>query len=118
MDTLQVTAGEDVEIPFREGKVIRVTPHMHEALIRMRAALIATAQARTTTTYDRLMEATGEPYLARGAGPALDVLSVDCLRREEPSLAALVIRGDTGEVGDEYRGDAGRERIKCWSHWS
>jgi len=117
MDNLKVSVGEDVVIEFRDGKVITVTPHMHDALTRMRAALIATAQAGAATTYGKLVIATGGPYLAQGLGPALDVLSVDCERRGEPSLAALVVRGDTGEVGDAFVGDADGERELCWTHW-
>ncbi|MEE6295314.1 hypothetical protein [Georgenia wangjunii] len=118
MDSLRVAVDEDVVIEFRPGATVRVTPHMHQALSRMRAVLIATARARATTSYGSLMEATGKPYLPQGLGRVLDVLTMDCARRGEPSLAALVVRRAEREVGDGFTGDAGAERAACWQHWS
>lgn len=117
MENLHVAVDEDVVIDFRPGATVRVTSHMHEALSRMRAALIATAQAGATTSYGSLMEATGKPYLPQGLGRVLDVLTVECARRGEPSLAALVVRRAEREVGDGYTGDARVERSACWRYW-
>jgi hypothetical protein len=118
MDNLRVAVDETVALDFRQGAAVRVTAHMHEALVRMRPALIATAQAATTTSYGSLMAATGEPYLPQGLGRVLDVLTVDCARRGEPSLAALVVRQAEREVGDGYTGDARAEREACWHYWN
>lgn len=117
MDNLRVDVDETVVLGFRQGAPVRVTAHMHEALARIRAALIATAQAGATTSYGSLMAATGQPYLPQGLGPVLDVLTVDCARRGEPSLAALVVRRAEQEVGDGYTGDAAAERSACWKYW-
>ncbi|MDX5400176.1 MAG: hypothetical protein LPK92_10725 [Actinomycetes bacterium] len=117
MDRLRVAVGEEVALDFRGGRTVRVTPHMHEALARIRPALVATAQARAITTYKALNEATGRPYALAGLGPVLDVLRVDCSRRGEPSLPSLVVRKSTHEVGDGYPGDAAVDRAECWHHW-
>lgn len=117
MDRLRVAVGEEVALDLRGGRTVRVTPHMHEALIRIRAALAATAQARAITTYKALNEAAGHPYALGSLGLVLDVLRVDCIRRGEPPLPALVVRKSTHEVGDGYVGDAPADRADCWHHW-
>ncbi len=117
MDRLRVEVGEEVALDVRGGRTVRVTPHMHEALTRIRVALVATAQARAITTYKALNEATGRPYALAGLGPVLDVLRVDCSRRGEPPLPSLVVRVSTHEVGDGYVGDAPADRADCWHHW-
>lgn len=119
MDTLKITEGP-CPVPFRGtgGSEVNVTPHMFAALQRIRPALIATAQARSITTYGLLSDATGAPYTAQGWGPALDVLSVDCAERGEPSLASLVVRKREGEVGSAFVGDAAAERMRCWAFWA
>jgi hypothetical protein len=36
----------------------------------------------------------------------------------EPSLAALVIRGDTNEPGYVWIGGAAAEQTRCFEHWA
>jgi len=48
----------------------------------------------------------------------LDVLTIDCRNRREPSLAALVVhKGGDGDVGSGFIGDAAAERNECYRHW-
>lgn len=56
-------------------------------------------------------------YPPIGLGRLLDVLSVECERRQEPSLASLVVRRETGEVGAAFVGDAEGEREECYRYW-
>lgn len=116
MDTVSVSMGT-LKIDFR-NTTVNVTPHMIEALERMRAALITVAQLQATTTYKALSAATGGAYPARGFGKALDVISVDCQVRGEPSLASLIVHtGGDHEVGSGFIGDAVAERDECYRHW-
>lgn len=120
VESLTVAAGDVVSIPWRpERPEVHVTEHMVAALERIRPALVTVAQLETTTTYGALMEATGHPYLPQGLGPVLDVLSLDCKERGEPSLPALVV-GAGGEVGDGFRPgphEATGARTECYQHW-
>ena len=68
-------------------------------------------------TYGQASTACEGAYIPQGLGPLLDVLSVDCDRRGEPSLAALVVRKDSFEVGDSFVGDAAASRADCYKHW-
>lgn len=112
-----MSVGEEVTLEFRGGRAVRVTPHMHAALERIRPALVATAQARAITTYKALNEAAGNPYALASLAAVLDVLRVECARRGEPPLPSLVVRASTHEVGDGYVGDAPADRADCWRHW-
>ncbi|GAA2725787.1 hypothetical protein CAE01nite_20810 [Cellulomonas aerilata] len=60
------------------------------------------------------------PYLVHGMGRLLDLLSEDCFRRNEPSLASIVVNASTGEVGADFDGDASAERELVFDHlrWS
>lgn len=91
---------------------------MADALVRTRSALIAVAQLGGTVTYTQLEAATGRAYSRRNFGSALDVLSIDCQLRNEPSLAALVVHktGDR-EVGSGFVGDAVAERDLLYQWW-
>lgn len=100
------------------GATVSVSDHMLAALERMRPALIAVAMCRGKLTYAQLTKAAGDPYLARGLGPALDALSEDCRRRGEPCLDALVVRNDTGEVGEAFVGDPDSVRDDLYSLWA
>jgi hypothetical protein len=51
-------------------------------------------------------------------GRLLDLLSVDCDRRGEPSLAAIVVNAVTGEIGDDFDGDAAAERRRLYANWT
>jgi hypothetical protein len=90
---------------------------MYEAVSRLRSATIVAAQRRDTLTYTEAEAAIDSLYIARGLAPVLDLLSHDCHVRGEPSLAALVVRQDTGEVGDGFVGDAALGREECYAWW-
>lgn len=116
MDHVTVSPGL-LDLPFRDEPVA-VTPHMVAALERMRAALISVAQLGGTTTYRALALAVGGAYSPRSLGRPLDVLTIDCRNRGEPSLAALVVRaGRAAEVGRGYVGDPEDERARCYERW-
>lgn len=107
--------GEQVETA-RRG-LVRVTARMHGALQLLRPALVQAARDRRTLTYGEAAAAAGNAYLARGMGPLLDVVRVDCDRRNEPPLDALVVRTAEGEVGQARLGDAEAERQAVYTHW-
>lgn len=96
---LRVSLEERVRLDFRHGRVVRVTPNMFQALSRLRPFLVGVARRGNATTYAEASAATDGAYLPRGMGPMLDVLTVDCMRRGEPSLAPLVVSKSAGEVG-------------------
>lgn len=91
----------------------------------IRAILIPVARNIETITYQRLGELTGLNH--RRMGRPLDLLSLDCERRGEPSLAVLVVRKDTGRAGwgldlgaddDVHRHIVELEsRADCWRFW-
>jgi len=117
MTDLQVSVGERVRRPSGAGEV-RVTPHMGRVLPRLREVLVDVARRRVTITYGELATAIDHAYLQQGLGPVLDVLAVDCTRRGEPRLDALVVTRSRGEVSHGFDGDAVRDREACWEHWS
>ncbi len=100
------TLGDVVDIPWRPERPVTVNANMYEAAVRLRPALIVTAMRRSTLTYGEAEMLIEGRYIAAGLGSLLDLISVDCDSRGEPSLAALVVRSDTGEVGDSFIGDA------------
>lgn len=112
---IEVASGEVLARP--SGALVRVTPHMHKALGLLRRVLVVAAREGRVLTYEQASAATGAAYLPRGMGPLLDVVRTDCERRGEPPLAALVVRKDSGSVGDGYGGDAIAERAACFAHW-
>ena len=117
MPDLKVREGERLVLAFRGGSVVRVTPRMYEAVARARDELIEVAAAGGTMTYGELARAIEGAYLPRGMGRMLDVLSEDCFRRGEPSLASLVVQKDSGEVGSAFVGQAQAERERCYAYW-
>jgi hypothetical protein len=57
----------------------------------------------------------------RGSGRALDLLSWDCERRGEPSLACLFVRQSDGEVGSGFGGtleEAEACCTECFNRWA
>lgn len=115
---LQVSLEERVVLDFRGGRIVRVTPNMFQALALLRPFLIEVARRGATTTYAEASDATGSAYLPRGLGPTLDVLTIDCSRRGEPSLAPLVVSKGKGEVGSAYGWGADEDRRQCYEHWT
>ncbi len=117
MGELEVSVGERLARASGLGEV-RVTPLMVRVLPRLREVLVDVARRRTTITYGELATALDHAYLQQGLGPVLDVLAVDCARRGEPRLDALVVSRARGEVGHGFDGDAAAGREACWLHWS
>ena len=105
--SLMLRRGERVPI---KGRVVTVTDTAFEHLPDVRDYLREVARRRQTVTYGRLKADLDLPYLVQGMGRLLDLLSEDCRRRGEPSLAALVVNQATGEVGDDVGGEAAAER--------
>lgn len=105
--SLMLRKGEKVPM---KGRTVTVTDTAFECLPRVRDRLIEAAVARETTTYGELRNELDLPYLPQGMGRLLDLISEDCLRRGEPSLASIVVNASTGEVGDDFDGDAPSER--------
>jgi hypothetical protein len=81
----------------------------------LRGACIAAAWNRSTFRYGDLAALLG--LVPQGMGRSLDLLSVDCARRGEPSLAALLVTAETGRCSEGFVGDAEVERERCYSHW-
>lgn len=106
------------EIPIK-GRIVRVTQDAYDYLPAIRDELIQVAAARETITYGELKARLQLPWAPNGMGRMLDLLSVDCLRRGEPSLAAIVVGQQTGEVGIDFDGDPVAERTRVYSqrHW-
>ncbi|MEV0268373.1 hypothetical protein AB0H43_06300 [Hamadaea sp. NPDC050747] len=111
--------GQKVHSTARK-KDICITELMLETLPVMRGVLIQVALRKETITYKQLSVALDRRYYPyQGVlGDALDVLSEDCIDHDERSLAALVVRGDTSEVGYAFLGDAAAEREVCYQHWA
>ena len=115
--TSTLRQGEKVEVG---GRTVTVTPTASACLPRVRQRLVEAARAGETVTYGELREELALPYLVQGMGRLLDLVTVDCSRRGEPSLASLVVNAATGEVGARYGGDAAAERaaVHRHRHWS
>lgn len=103
-----------------KGRTVTVTETAHACLPRVRAHLVEVASAGETITYGELRQELSLPYLVQGMGRLLDLVSEDCFRRGEPSLASVVVNAGTGEVGSDFEGDAARERTAAYAHreWS
>lgn len=109
---LAIREGDRFEV---NGKVRNVTKTAVSCLPRVRAHLIGIARACETVSYSHLRRALELPYAVNGMGWLLDVLTEDCRRRGEPSLAALVVTVGTGEVGVQYPGQATQERAAVYT---
>ncbi|NHA70114.1 hypothetical protein [Phycicoccus flavus] len=114
--TLGVREGDRFDV---KGKTYTVSTTAMACLPRVRIYLIGLARAGETTTYLDLKRDLDLPYAVNGLGWLLDVVTEDCRRRGEPSLASLVVTAGTGEVGADYPGEAAVERSKvyAWSIW-
>jgi hypothetical protein len=106
------------ELVITKRRTVRVTETALRCLPDVRDCLIEVAEQRGTITYGELKDSVGFPYPTRGMGRLLDLLSVDCARRNEPSLAAIVVSARTGEVSIEFARDPGAERADLYAHWS
>lgn len=117
MDSMKIKAGETFTLDFRNDMKVRVTEHMLRALRLLRPALVELARHGGTMTYGDASSVMNRAYAPNGLGRALDALSIDCERRGEPSLAALVVRKDTGEVGSSFVGEPAAARSECYQRW-
>lgn len=111
--TLQ--AGETVTTATRR---LHVSARDIESVTAMRSMLIEEAQARATVTYGEVVRDCGLPVPPKGLGRLLVLLSEDCARRGEPTLAAIVVTAGSGEVGHGYGDDAAADREALYAHWS
>ncbi len=105
---LKLRLGEKVAM---KGRIITVTETAFGCLPGVRDHLIEVARSGSTMTYGDLRSDLGLPYRPQGMGRLLDLLSEDCFRRGEPSLASIVVSGSTGEVGSDFDGDPEAERL-------
>ena len=113
--TLMLEPGEKV---VTGGRTVTVTPLAYETPPVVRERLIEVARARGTTTYGGLRGDLDLRYLVQGMGRLLDLVTEDCLRRGEPSLASLVVNASSGEVGTASYGDPAAERTRVHAHWA
>lgn len=110
-----LTPGERLDI---KGKSLKVSHLDADSVLAMRPVLISVAQDRTTITYGDLKAKAALPHMPTGMGRLLDLTKVECERRGEPDLAALVVNAQTREVGDMYGTGAVGERADVYRHWS
>ncbi|GAA5144048.1 hypothetical protein GCM10023340_10930 [Nocardioides marinquilinus] len=102
-----------------KGRTLTVSSTDVEVMPRVRTFLIGVARSGGTATYGELKVGARLTHATNGLGRLLDLVGVDCRRRGEPDLAALVVTKQTGEVGDEYGAGAARERSIVHRHrWS
>lgn len=106
------------EVLETESRRFHVSGRDIDAISRMRGFLVDEARARATVTYGELVRTLDLPCPARGLGRLLVLLSEDCARRGEPTLAAIVVTASTGEVGDGYGSGAFADRRELYEFWS
>ena len=112
---LHLNLGE--KVPIKQS-TLTVTETDVAVLPRLRDYLMGVARARGTVTYTEVKVDLELPHAVNGLGRLLDLLSVECVdRRGEPSLAALVVAQDTGEVGADFEGDPVATRDEVYAHW-
>lgn len=97
-----------------KGKKGRVTQSDLTSVAAIRPILIALAQSGRTISYGELKSAAHVPQAAVGLGRPLDLVGIDCSRRDEPNLAALVVGAETGEVREGYGTGADSERAAVY----
>lgn len=113
--TIKFTLGEKV---LSKGRTLQVSQLDLRVIPIVRDHLIEVARAGDTETYGDLKTVLDLPYPPNGLGRLLDLLSEDCIRRGEPSLAALVVTSRVGEVGSAFEGDPVRERAALTAYWA
>lgn len=106
------------EVIATDRRRFHVSARDLDSLARMRPFLIDEARAGSTVTYGELVRALDLPCSPKGLGRLLVLLSEDCDRRDEPTLAAIVVTQSTGEVGHGYGRGAPEERRALYDHWS
>ncbi|UQB70808.1 hypothetical protein KI427_14110 [Rhodococcus ruber] len=99
-----------------KGRTLTVTDLDVVTLTELRPLLIGIALSGGTIHHSALIKALELPHATNGLGRVLDLLSEDCRRRREPSLAALVVSQSTGEVGSAFWGNPSSERTDVYKH--
>ena len=109
-----LAVGEVVDAGTRR---LHVSERDVDAGARARSVLVDAARAGSTITYGELVREAELPYPPRRLGRLLILLSEDCARRGEPTLAAIVVAQATGEVGDGYGDGAVEDRAAVFRTW-
>lgn len=105
------------EIVHSEKRSMHVSARDIESVIAMRAMLIDEARAGATVTYGEVVRDCQLPVPPKGLGRLLVLLSEDCARRGEPTLAAIVVTAGSGEVGHGYGAGASTDRQDLYAYW-
>ena len=84
-----------ITIPWKGNAEATVTELLSTTLDVARSVLIDVAKSGKKITYGELAKRSGTGYPAQSMGKVLDVLSLDCSDRGEPSLAPIVVRAAT-----------------------
>ena len=112
------TINADTEPGYDQMGVRNVSVDDIARVAVLRGLLIAAAAHRSTMTYGVLKRLTNSPRLAKSLNRDLRMLCVECERRGEPSLAALVVQAATEEVGHGFVGDPVAARRACYDFWN
>lgn len=115
VDAVLLSAGETIET---ERRRLHVSAADVDCVARMRPFLIEEARARATVTYGELVATLRLPCAPKGLGRLLVLLSEDCYRRGEPTLASIVVTQSTGEVGRGYGSGAKDDRAELYDFWA
>lgn len=99
---MELIVGERPEFEWRPELEVTVTEERLMTVALARAAVAAVAITGQTITYGELATALDDRFSYRNPGVILDLLSLDCIRRGEPSLAALVVQASSRRPGDGY----------------
>lgn len=113
--TLVLRVGEKFEM---KGRTITVSKMQADVGPQVRDYLVEVARRGGTVTYGNLRDDLNLTYPPNGLGRLLDVISEDCHRRGEPSLAPLVVNKATGEAGSDYDGHPESDRQALYGYWS
>lgn len=105
------------EAVVTDRRRFHVSPADVDHVVAMRALLVDEARAGTTITYGEVVRSLHLPVPPKALGRLLVLLSEDCERRGEPTLAALVVQQSTGEVGDGYGPQASDDRRELIEFW-
>ncbi|WP_166139178.1 hypothetical protein [Nocardioides ochotonae] len=111
---MRIKAGDEVDLGDRDVTVGELAAR---SLPLARAYLIGVARAGGQVTYGEMVRDLELPHEPQDVGHLLDLLSVDCLERGEPSLAALVVTAGTLDVGHGYGSDPEIERTLLHRRW-
>ena len=107
--------GEKIEF---QGRTMKVSELDLAGLPKIRSFLIDAAERWGTVTYGEVVAGTGITQIPRGLDRIMDLISEDCARTDEPSLAALVLNQSTREVGEAFSGNALAERDAVYDYWT